>query len=113
MDICDMLSTCPRPSHPRLRPSPIDFAPMSDPEHENQRLGVLDPHDHAEVADPVSPKLAEALAPQRLTDRTGVIEGSDAVAKEAKNALGRLRIEVVEFARGGALELNPPRHGAG
>ena len=29
-------------------PSSIDFAPMSNPEHENEPLGVLDPRDHPE-----------------------------------------------------------------
>jgi len=61
---------------------------MTDPKHENQRCGVVNPRDHSIVTDPVSPKFAEAVALQRLTDRTGVIERSDPVAKEAKNALG-------------------------
>jgi len=61
---------------------------MSDPEHENEPLGVLDPRDHAEVANPVSPKFAESAALQRLADGTSVIKRSDPVAKEAKNALG-------------------------
>jgi hypothetical protein len=63
---------------------------MSDPEHENQRCGVVNPRDHPEVAGPVSPKFAEAVALQRLADRTGVINRSDPVAKEAKNARGGL-----------------------
>ena len=63
---------------------------MSDPEHENQRCGIVNPRDHPEVADPVSPKFAEAVAAQRLADRTGVFERGDTVAKEAKNARGGL-----------------------
>jgi hypothetical protein len=86
---------------------------MSDPEHENQRCGVVNPRDHPEVAGPVSPKFAEAVALQRLADRTGVINRSDPVAKEAKNARGGLRIEFVELARSGAFELNSPRYSAG
>jgi hypothetical protein len=86
---------------------------MANPEHQNQRCGVVNPRDHPGVADPVSSKFAEAVALQRLTDRTGVFERSDPVAKEAKNAGGGLRIEFVELARGGAFELNPPGHGAG
>ena len=61
---------------------------MSDPENENEPLGVLDPRDHPEIANPVPPKFTEPVALQRLTDRTGVIERSDPVAKEAKNAFG-------------------------
>ncbi len=61
---------------------------MSDPEHEDERFSVLNPRDHKGVADPVSPKFAEAVALQRLTDRTGVIERSNPIAKEAKNARG-------------------------
>jgi len=86
---------------------------MADSEHENQPFGVLDPRDHAKVADPVSPKFPQPLAFQRLTDGAGVIEWDDPITKEAKNPLGGLGIEFIELARGGALELNPPRHGAG
>jgi len=103
------------------RPSSVDLAPVSDPRHENERIGVLDPRDHAIVADAVSPEFAKPVTLQRLTDRTGVIQRGDAIAKEAKNSLGGLRTDcfatlamtVVEFARGGAFELNPPGHGAG
>jgi hypothetical protein len=54
---------------------------MSHPEHENEPLGVFNPRDHPKVADPVSPKFAEAFALHRLAVRTRVIERSDLVAK--------------------------------
>jgi hypothetical protein len=66
------------------QPSSIDFAPMSDSEHENEPLGVVNPGDHPKVADPHSPKFAEAFALQRLADGTRVIERSHPVAKERR-----------------------------
>jgi hypothetical protein len=86
---------------------------MADAEHENERCGVFNPGDDPVVADPITPKFAEAVALQRLTDRAGVIKRSDPVAKEAKNPRGGLRTEFVELARGGPFELNPPRRSAG
>jgi hypothetical protein len=70
--------------------SSIDSAAMSDPQHNDERFSVLNPRDHAIVADPVSRKFAEAVALQRLTDRTRVIERSDPIAKEAENARDEL-----------------------
>jgi hypothetical protein len=86
---------------------------MSDPKHKDERFSVLNPRNHAIVADPVSPKFAEAIALQRLTDRTRIIKRSDPIAKETENARDGLWIEPIEFARCCALELNPPRHDAG
>jgi len=93
------------------RPSSVDFAPMSDSEHEDQRFGVLDPRNDVIIADPISPEFAEALALQCVADRTGGVRYP--VAEKARNAPGGLGIEFVEFPRGGPLELNPPRHGGG
>jgi hypothetical protein len=59
---------------------------MPDPEHQDKRFGIHNLRDDAVVPRPVSPKFAETIALQRLTDRTRIIEGSDPVAKEAKNA---------------------------
>ena len=115
----------------------MDFAPMSDPEHENQRCGVVNPRDRPGVADSVSPKFAEAVALRRLVDRTGVISGAtrsrgkrrmraaDFLARRnpvenrppltpaLSPASGRKRGEGDRVALGGAFELSSPRHGAG
>jgi len=63
---------------------------VSDAQHKKERISVLNPRDHKGVADTVSPKFAEVVTLQRLTDRTGVIERGNPIAKEAKNALGGL-----------------------
>ena len=63
---------------------------MPDPEHKNTRFGVFYSRDEAIVADPVSPKFAEPVALQRLTDRTWIRERRDSVAKKAKNTPGGL-----------------------
>jgi hypothetical protein len=63
---------------------------MPDPEHKNARFDIFYSRDHAIVADPISPKFAEPVALQRLTDRTWIIERGDSVAKKAKNTLRRL-----------------------
>jgi hypothetical protein len=63
---------------------------MSDPQHKDERFSVLNPRDHAIVADPVSPKFTKPVALQRLTDRTHVIERGAPIANEAKNARGGL-----------------------
>ena len=59
---------------------------MPDPEHQDKRFGIHNPRNDAVVSHPVSPKFAETIAPQRLTDRTRIIERSKAVAKETKDA---------------------------
>jgi len=86
---------------------------MADPEHGDETLGVLNPRDYAIVADPISPKFAEPLTLQRLTDRTRIFEKGDSVAEKAENTSGGLGIELIEFARRGPLELNSLRHGGG
>ena len=90
--------------------SSIDFAPMADPEHQDKRFGIHNPRDNAVVPNPVSPKFAETIALQCLTDRTRIVERSEAVAKEAKNAARGLGINFGQFARRSPLELNLPRH---
>jgi hypothetical protein len=95
------------------QPPSMDFTPMSDPERENEPLGVFNPGDHPKVANPDSPKFAEAFALHRMAGGTRVIDWSQTVAKETKSALRGLRAEFLQFARRGPLELNPPRHGAG
>jgi hypothetical protein len=60
---------------------------MPDSEHQDKRFEIHNPRNDAVVSYPVSPKFAETIALQRLTDRTTIIERSDAVAKVAKKAL--------------------------
>jgi hypothetical protein len=61
---------------------------MSDPKHKDERFSVLNPRNHAIVADPVSPKFAGAFALQRLTDRTRIIERSDPIAQGQRKIVG-------------------------
>jgi hypothetical protein len=63
---------------------------MPDPEHKNARLSVFYSRNHSIVADSVSPKFSETVAPQRLTDRTWIFESGDSVAKKAKHTPGGL-----------------------
>jgi hypothetical protein len=63
---------------------------MPDPENKNARFGILNPRDYTIVADPISPKFAEALALQRLAGRTWILKRGDSVAEKAKNTPGRL-----------------------
>jgi len=73
----------------------MDFSPVSDTGHNdpNDRIDAI-------IPDAVFPKCRELGAFQRFANCTGVIKLSDAVVKEAQNALCGVDAELVQFSFG-------------
>src|SRR5690606_35454992 len=88
----------------------VHAASMTDPYDKNAQCGVFDRRDDAVVPDAVLPELAEFRSFQRRTDAARIIECGNAVGQEPDDAPRGFLPELVQFLRGGRIEINPPGH---
>ena len=79
---------------------------------ENAQGIILQAGDDAVVTDAVLPELTQPRTFQGFADAARVFEQGEAAMQEGQYAPGGLMIELVQFAHGGAIQLNPPGHSA-
>src|SRR6202035_1841456 len=85
----------------------VDFAAVSEPKNENAHSLVVDIANHAIVADPVTPKVAERAA-QCLAQTARVALHSNAVVEKIQDSPGDRFVQLLELFPGGVRVLNRP-----
>ncbi len=84
----------------------MDFAPVSDPDHQNPHGFVLDLANNAIVAHSVGPEISKNITLQSMSLYAWVVQGRDSIAQKVRNPAGYLLVELGKIFLCGVFNLD-------